>query len=312
MRERVTNGFPMISANSLTKYFTRSRAALSDVSFSVNEGEICGLLGHNGAGKSTVLGIMLGMVRPDAGEVMVAGHSVQKDRAQALRQIGAIFETPCFYDYMTGWRNLKTLCAFSGWWDEAQVKRTLEMVRLTDRVHSKVRTYSHGMRQRLALAQALLPMPKVLLLDEPTNGLDPEGIHEFRETVLRLRKEHGLTILLNSHLLAEVEMMCDRCIILREGKIVHEDVVRPTGATRLEYELKTQDEEAALRVARDMGLELPPNGLITLNDGLTGPDVLSRFVSAGVRVDSWRPHRRTLEDIYLDLSIRTSAANEKS
>src|SRR6478609_3812062 len=141
---------PMISANSLTKYFTRGRAALSDVSFSVNEGEICGLLGHNGAGKSTVLGIMLGMVRPDAGEVIVAGHSVQKARAKALGQIGAIFETPCFYEYMTGWRNLKNLCAFSGWWDEAQVKQTLDMVRLTDRIHSKVRTYSHGMRQRLA------------------------------------------------------------------------------------------------------------------------------------------------------------------
>ncbi|RBP39769.1 ABC-2 type transport system ATP-binding protein [Roseimicrobium gellanilyticum] len=302
----------MISANSLTKYFTRSRAALSDVSFSVNEGEICGLLGHNGAGKSTVLGIMLGMVRPDAGEVIIAGHSVQKERAQALRQIGAIFETPCFYEYMTGWRNLKTLCAFSGWWDEAQVKRTLDMVRLTDRIHSKVRTYSHGMRQRLALAQALLPMPKVLLLDEPTNGLDPEGIHEFRETVLRLRKEHGLTILLNSHLLAEVEMMCDRCIILREGQKVHEDVVKPTGETRVEFELKTQDVEAAQHVARDMGLALPPDGLIALNDGLTGPEVLSRFVKAGVRIDSWRPHRRTLEDIYLELSSRTPQGNVKS
>lgn len=311
MSERMTNGWPMISANSLTKYFTRSRAALSDVSFSVNEGEICGLLGHNGAGKSTVLGIMLGMVRPDAGEVIVAGHSVQKNRAQALSQIGAIFETPCFYEYMTGWRNLKNLCAFSGWWDEAQVKRTLDMVRLTDRIHSKVRTYSHGMRQRLALAQALLPMPRVLLLDEPTNGLDPEGIHEFRETVLRLRKEHGLTILLNSHLLAEVEMMCDRCIILREGRIVHEDVVKPTAETRVQYELKTQDQEAAQRIVRDMGLELPPNGLIALNDGLTGPEILSRLVSAGVRVDSWRPHRRTLEDIYLDLSSRTSPANAK-
>lgn len=304
----------MIAVNSLSKYFSRERAALDDVSFSVAEGEICGLLGHNGAGKSTVLGIMLGMVRPDAGEVLVAGHSVQKERAKALRQVGAIFETPSFYEYMTGWRNLRTLCAFSGWWDEAQVMRTLEMVRLTDRIHSKVRTYSQGMRQRLALAQALLPMPKVLLLDEPTNGLDPEGIHEFRETVLRLRKEHGLTILLNSHLLAEVEMMCDRCIILREGRKVHEDVVRSNDGKRAEFELKTQDVELAKRIAQGMGLDLPPDGILTLDKDLRGPDVLGRFVEGGVQVESWRPHRRTLEDIYLGLSSRTPAprSREKS
>src|SRR3954470_16916765 len=199
----------MISVRSLTKRFTRGRAALDDVSFDVKEAEILGLLGHNGAGKSTVLGIMLGMVRPNAGEVHVAGHSVQRNRATALRQIGAIFEAPAFYEYMSGWQNLRALCALSGWWEESDVKRVLELVRLADRIHGKVRTYSHGMRQRLALAQALLPMPGVLLLDEPTNGLDPEGIHEFRSTVLKLRDEHGLTILFNTHLLTEAEQMCD-------------------------------------------------------------------------------------------------------
>ena len=297
----------MISATSLTKYFTRERPALADVNFSVQEGEICGLLGHNGAGKSTVLGIMLGMVRPDAGEVTVAGYSVQKERSKALRQVGAIFEAPCFYEYMTGWRNLRNLCAFSGWWNEEEVKRTIEMVRLTDRIHSKVQTYSHGMRQRLALAQALLPMPKVLLLDEPTDGLDPEGIHEFRATVLRLRKEHGLTILLNSHLLAEVEMMCDRCIILREGKKVHEGMVKPSGDALTLFELETQDIELAGRAVGQLGLVISPEGTIEVSNALTGPEILSRLVQAGVRVDSWRPYHRTLEDIYLELSARPSS-----
>src|SRR6187431_2005340 len=143
----------MILVSSLTKHFTRDRRALDDVSFEVKPAEIVGLLGHNGAGKSTVLGIMLGMVRPDAGEVRVAGHSVQRDRANALRQVGAIFEAPSFYEYMSGWQNLRTLCALSGWWDEREVKRVLEVVKLSDRIHGKVRTYSHGMRQRLALAQ---------------------------------------------------------------------------------------------------------------------------------------------------------------
>ena len=208
----------MINVSSLTKCFIRDRAALDGVSFEVKPAEIMGLLGHNGAGKSTVLGIMLGMVRPDEGEVHIGGHSVQRDRAKALRQIGAIFEAPVFYDYMTGWQNLRVLCSLCGYWEEREVKRVLELVHLHDRVHSKTSTYSHGMRQRLALAQALLPMPKVLLLDEPTNGLDPEGIREFRETILKLRDEHQLTILFNSHLLAEVEQMCDRCVILRDGR----------------------------------------------------------------------------------------------
>jgi ABC-2 type transport system ATP-binding protein len=292
----------MISATSLTKYFTRGRPALADVNFTVKEGEICGLLGHNGAGKSTVLGIMLGMVRPDAGEVTVAGYSVQKERSKALRQVGAIFEAPCFYEYMTGWQNLKTLCALSGWWDEAEVNRVLEIVKLSKRVHSKVRTYSHGMRQRLALAQALLPMPRVLLLDEPTDGLDPEGIHEFRSTVLQLRKEHGLTILLNSHLLSEVEMMCDRCIILREGVKVHEGPVKRASDELPVFELKTADMEAASAAVGNMNMKLEADGLIRMTSELTGPDVLSRLVKAGVRVDSWTPDHKTLEDFYLGLS----------
>src|SRR6187401_1587390 len=203
----------MIEVQALTKCFTRARKALDDVSFEVKPAEIVG----------------------------VPGHSVQRHRATALRQIGAIFESPAFYEYMTGWQNLRALCALSGWWEEAEVKRVLELVHLSDRVHSKVRTYSHGMRQRLALAQALLPMPQVLLLDEPTNGLDPEGIHEFRSTVLKLRDEHGLTILFNSHLLSEVEQMCDRCVILREGRKVYEGMLKREDLEKPRYRLQSTD-----------------------------------------------------------------------
>ncbi|HEY2572898.1 MAG TPA: ABC transporter ATP-binding protein, partial [Verrucomicrobiaceae bacterium] len=139
----------MISVRHLTKRFVRHRAALDDVSFEVKKNEIMGLLGHNGAGKSTVLGVMLGMVRPQSGEVLIGGHSVQRSRSAALRQIGAIFEAPSFYEYMTGWDNLRALCALSGWWDEKEVWRVLELVNLKDRVRSKVSAYSHGMKQRL-------------------------------------------------------------------------------------------------------------------------------------------------------------------
>lgn len=292
----------MISAKNLTKHFTRDRLALDDVSFEVRQNEIVGLLGHNGAGKSTVLGIMLGMVRPDAGEVVIGGRSVQRDRAGALRQIGAIFEAPSFYDYMSGWHNLRALCALSGYWDEKEVWRVLELVGLKDRIHGKVATYSHGMRQRLALAQALLPEPKVLLLDEPTDGLDPEGIREFRETVLRLRAERGMTILLNSHLLSEIEQMCDRCVVLRGGKKVYEGVVNAAGTEAPRYNLDVTDTATAKRVVEEAGAIWRSDGVVELPRGLEGPDVLAALVRSGVRVDSWSPLKRTLEDWYLQLT----------
>lgn len=294
----------MISVCSLTKRFTKGRLALDDVSFEVKPAEIMGLLGHNGAGKSTVLGIMLSMVRPDKGEVFVDGHSVQQSRAKALRQVGAIFEAPSFYEYMTGWQNLRALCALSGWWDEKEVKRVLELVRLADRIHGKVRTYSHGMRQRLALAQALLPMPKVLLLDEPTDGLDPEGIHEFRSTVLKLREDHGLTILLNSHLLGEVEQMCDRCVILRQGRKVYEGTLKRTELELPRYKLETQDMDLAKEILKTTEHQWMPDGVVQLASASAsaGPFLLARLVCSGVRVESWTPLHKTLEDVYMELT----------
>jgi ABC-2 type transport system ATP-binding protein len=245
---------------------------------------------------------MLGMVRPNSGGVHVAGVSVQRQRAKALRQIGAIFEAPAFYDYMTGWQNLRALCALSGWWDEKEAKRVLELVRLSDRVHGKVRTYSHGMRQRLALAQALLPMPQVLLLDEPTNGLDPEGIHEFRSTVLKLRDDHGLTILFNTHLLNEAEQMCDRCVILREGKKVYEGSLKRNENEQPRFKLESPNLDLARRTADVTGHRLAEDGTVQMMNGTSGPELLKQFVDAGVRVEAWVPVHKTLEDVYLELS----------
>ncbi|MFN9027322.1 MAG: ABC transporter ATP-binding protein, partial [Akkermansiaceae bacterium] len=173
----------MLEARELNKTFG-GKPALNNVGFKLERGEIYGLLGHNGAGKSTTLGIILGMVAPDQGEVFIDGISVQQNRSKALRKVGAIFEAPAFYDYMTGWDNLKILMSYSGGFDEKAAREVIIRVGLEQRIGSKVRTYSHGMRQRLALAQALLPEPELLLLDEPTDGLDPEGIKWFRDFIL--------------------------------------------------------------------------------------------------------------------------------
>jgi ABC-2 type transport system ATP-binding protein len=292
----------LIEVQHLHKSWRKDRPALDDVSFEVGYGQIVGLLGHNGAGKSTVLGITLGMVRPDSGEVRIGGQSVQKNRAKALQQIGAIFEAPVFYDYLSGWQNLRALCSLSGWWDEKEARRVLKLVNLHDRADSTTATYSHGMKQRLALAQALLPRPRCLLLDEPTDGLDPEGIREFREFILKLKNEFGMTILLNSHLLAEVELMCDRCIILKQGRKVYEGPVPSQDNTHPKFQLLTPDMDAARAVAARSGVTILTDGAVELPPDILGHEFIKRLVEAGVRVEGWQPQRRTLEDSYLELT----------
>lgn len=292
----------LIEIRNLSKRWRTGRLALDDVSFDLRQGEILGLLGHNGAGKSTVLGITLGMVRADSGEVRIAGHSVHENRAQALRQVGAIYEAAAFYDYLTAWQNLKVLCSLSGWWDEDEAKRVLKMVNLTERAHHKTKTFSHGMRQRLALAQALLPLPKCLLLDEPTDGLDPEGIREFREFVLRLRADLGLTILLNSHLLTEVEQMCDRCVILKQGKKIYEGPIPSSEKKVGTYQLQTPDMMKARQIIARSGASISGADLIELPPHLLGHEMVKLLVEGGVRVETWQPHKPTLEEVYMGLT----------
>src|SRR5580698_9625838 len=188
--------------------------AVQDLDLTVPRGEIFGLLGHNGAGKSTAIGMMLGQVWPTSGSVQVCGHEVSTHRQKALQKVGAIFEAPVFYDYLSGWRNLEILSHYTAPTSKARIQEVVDWVGLTGREQSKVRTYSHGMRARLALAQTLLPQPDLLILDEPGGGLDPEGIAEMRQTILRLHRELGLTILLSSHLLSEVEQLCSRIAVL--------------------------------------------------------------------------------------------------
>jgi ABC-2 type transport system ATP-binding protein len=291
----------LIEIRNLTKRWSGGKLALDDVSFDLRQGEILGLLGHNGAGKSTLLGITLGMVRPSAGHVSIAGHSVQDSRAAALRQVGAIYEAASFYEYLTGWQNLRVLCSLSGWWDEAEARRVLKLVNLHQSAHHKTKTYSHGMRQRLALAQALLPLPKCLLLDEPTDGLDPEGIREFRERILHLRKDFGMTILLNSHLLAEVEQMCDRCVILKQGRKVYEGAVPSQQRKVGVYQLQSTDLAKAHEIAARAGAMI--NGaLIELPPHILGHEMVKLLVEGGVRVESWQPYKPTLEELYMGLT----------
>lgn len=300
----------MLEVTGLVKAFG-GKPALRGVSFSVAEGEIFGLLGHNGAGKSTALGIILGMVEPDAGEARIAGVSVQRTRASALCQAGAIFESPAFYDYLSGWRNLQVLMSYSGGFDAGRAGEVVEQVGLSSRIHSKVSTYSHGMRQRLALAQALLPEPRVLLLDEPTDGLDPEGIKWFRDFVLRLRDERGMTILFNSHLLAEVEQMCDRVAIIRQGELVYDGGLEGIADERLILRLDARPAGLVGEVCGALGGEQIGDGRVIFPEQTDPAEVARRLVGSGAELREMTRVRRSLEDVYLEVSGVAAATGEE-
>lgn len=292
----------MLRFHQVSKRFPRAAApALDDVSFAVEKGRICGLLGHNGAGKSTALGVMLGMVHPDSGEAVVGGVSVQRERERAVARVGAIFEAPAFYEYLSGWRNLKVLTAYSGGVSTALMRETVEWVGLSSRIHDRVSTYSHGMRQRLALAQALLPRPELLILDEPTDGLDPEGIVEFRRQLLDLRDRLGLTVLLSSHLLSEVGQVCDEVVILQAGKKVYEGGVNGAGDGRVWFRIEAENGEVTEAICRDLGGELFGDR-VAFPSGEGAADLLAALVEKGARITRFAPEDGSLEALYLQFS----------
>lgn len=289
----------MIRLEHLSKTF-KKRVALEDLSLEIRSGEIFGLLGHNGAGKSTTLGMILGQIYPTSGEAFIRGVSVQQNRQKALDKVGAIFEEPAFHDYLSGWDNLRILTSYSARLPDEELREAVRFTGLEKRIHDPVWVYSHGMRQRLALAQALLPRPDLILLDEPAEGLDPEGIYEMRKLIVRLNREQGMTVVLSSHLLAEVEQLCDRVAILNQGRLIFEGrwnelTADPSPAHRLEVD----DWKKAAVILKKLRVSRPTSDTISLAPGGDMADVVSALVKGGVRIRAIEPLRRNLEDIYL-------------
>ena len=298
----------MIELRHIDKTFGR-RPAVADLSLEVPRGEIFGLLGHNGAGKSTAIGMMLGQVWPTRGEVRINGFDVLSQRQRALHEVGAIFEAPVFYDYLSGWRNLEILSHYTGPVSAERRQEVINWVGLSGREHSAVRTYSHGMRARLALAQAMLPKPELLILDEPTNGLDPEGIHEMRHTILRLHRELGMTILLSSHLLSEVEQLCTRICVLHQGRNVYTGTLADATRSRNQVRLQVSDFPAAVRLleANQLITGIRDGKFITLAEGVGTDRIVKTLVDAGQSVFEIAREERTLESFYLNLMRQSSA-----
>jgi ABC-2 type transport system ATP-binding protein len=278
------------------------RLAVDDLTLHVPEGEIYGLLGHNGAGKSTAIGMMLGQVWPTGGEVKICGFDVTADRRKALQNVGAIFESPAFYDYLSGVRNMQILSSYTAPTPRKRIQEVIDWVGLTGRENERVGTYSHGMRARLALAQALLPNPRLLILDEPSDGLDPQGIHEMRLTILRLQRELRLTILLSSHLLHEVEQLCTRIAVLNQGRMVFEGPMAAARGGTQWVRLKVGDFSAAARLLRQAQLiEDDRDGeLVALKQGV-GTDQIVRVLVGEMPVYEIARAEETLENFYLNL-----------
>jgi len=207
----------ILSIRELTKSFGK-RKAVNDLSFEISEGEIFGFLGPNGAGKSTAIKSMLSLIKPDSGDIEIFGRSVIKHHNSALQRVGALVERPDFFEYLSAKQNLSMLAKMDNVSPD-KIAEVLDVVGLSTRGNDKVKAYSQGMKQRLGIAQALLSDPKLLILDEPTNGLDPRGMKEVRELILKLAKK-GITILLSSHILHEVEQVCTTMAIINKGKLI--------------------------------------------------------------------------------------------
>ncbi len=296
----------------LSKRYGR-RQAVAGLDLRVPEGCIFGFLGPNGAGKSTTIRMTMGLVRPSAGAVRIFGHLVGRNGPPAEARVGALVESPALADYLSGRRNLEMLAALSGGAEAGRIDQVLELVGLTARQHDRVRTYSHGMRQRLGLAQALVPRPRFLILDEPALGLDPEGLAEMRRLLLYLRDEEHMTVFLSSHLLHEVEHTCDEVAVIVQGQLlVQGRVAELLRARSGRLVVRVDNAPRAATVARGVAgvqsvaaadgqllVDVAPQHVADLNVAL---------VQAGLRVTELTRERPTLEQAYLEWMARDEAA----
>ncbi|RCX15336.1 ABC-2 type transport system ATP-binding protein [Fontibacillus phaseoli] len=244
-----TDNAPVLSVKGVTKRI-KNRNIVDRLSFEMHRGEIVGLLGPNGAGKTTTIRMIVGLIGMTEGDVLVKGKSIRNDFAGAIAHVGGIIENPEFYPYMTGHDNLKQYQRMTEGITEERIRDVVKLVGLENAMKKKVKAYSLGMRQRLGIAQALLHEPSILILDEPTNGLDPAGIREMRDYLKRIANEEGISVLVSSHLLAEMELMCSRVVVIQEGKLVTVQSLGASGedgtpAERVNVAFRVDDAERA-------------------------------------------------------------------
>lgn len=297
----------IIETRNLSKSF-KNVHAVSGLSFSINKGDVYGFLGQNGAGKSTVMRMLLGLIHPDAGQVFINGSEFNNSKRHLLQHIGAIIERPDMYGYLSGWKNLEIFAALSRRnIPSSRLHAVLEQVGLKGREGDKVKTYSQGMKQRLGIAIALVHEPDLMILDEPTNGLDPQGIADIRELILSLSRDHGKTVLVSSHLLYEIEQVATKMLVMHKGKMIVEgavkDLLHPdetlvevvmVPSLSVAERLKESQWQQYLQVSTDSTL------LFKLNSKFI-PDLSKWLVMNGAGIMEIRS-KHSLEDYFLKLT----------
>ena len=297
----------IIEINSLTKKF-KSLTAVDNLNLSVYRGDVFGFLGPNGAGKSTTIRMLLSLITPTSGEINIFGMELNSNRNKILKRIGAIVEKPDFYGYLSAYKNLEILGSPYGVdVSKKRIMSILELVGLDKRYKSKVKTFSHGMKQRLGLAQALLHEPDLIILDEPTTGLDPQGMKEIRELIVHLSKDKGKTIFLSSHILSEVEIVANRMIIIDKGKtIVEGEVESLLKSSNLHTIFSVDDAEKAIGILKNSELNISAehqtdSRILVSVEKVNIPFVIQSLSNNGINIYSVVPSN-SLEDYFLSLT----------
>lgn len=293
----------VLSVKGLRKVIGK-REIIKGLDFELKQGEVFGFLGPNGAGKTTTIRMLVGLIKPTAGSIQICGYDVATDFSKALSYLGCIVENPELYPYLSGWDNLNHFARMLNGVGATRILEVVKQVGLAERIHDKVKTYSLGMRQRLGIAQALLGKPKLLILDEPTNGLDPAGIREMREFIRFLAEEQGLSVFVSSHLLSEIQLMCDRVAIISKGQIIQTEYVHHLLAKqeRLIWRLSPIDAGKQVLGSFTEVIEEADGTLVTPyleNEvGLWNRSL----VDAGIEVKEMKRRLPTLEDLFLELT----------
>lgn len=293
----------ILSINNLNKIYNKYVHAVNNVSLEIKKGNVYGILGPNGSGKSTTLGIVLNVVNKTSGTYSWFGGKMETH--EALKKVGAIIERPNFYPYMTAKQNLELVCKIKNI-DYTKVQEKLALVGLVERENSKFNTFSLGMKQRLAIASALLNDPEILILDEPTNGLDPQGIHQIRD-IIRLIASQGTTILLASHLLDEVEKVCSHVLVLQKGKILYSGTVDGMSSNEGFFELQSENNDALIKVLQShSAIEkvVTEDGkvLVYLKSPLAAADLNKYLFENNIFLNHLVKRKTSLEDQFLELT----------
>ncbi|EAC9891408.1 ABC transporter ATP-binding protein [Listeria monocytogenes] len=280
----------------------RKREIIKGISFEVMPGEVFGFLGPNGAGKTMTIRMIVGLIKPTSGTILIGGKDIRKNFTEAMRGLGSIVENPEFYSFLTGQENLAYFARMDSSIKKERIQEVTELVGLEKRINDRVSTYSLGMRQRLGIAQALLSNPKLLILDEPTNGLDPSGIHEMRDFIRALARNEGISVLVSSHLLSEIELLCDRVAIMTDGTIIKTDQVSHLLSSRAQLRWRvTPIEQAKAFLESVTEVEVDGEYLVTaMNE--ESAEWNEQLVAKGIKVHEIDKRKPSLEDLFLELT----------